>query len=132
VKTIFVVDDSGINLMKADEALRDHFNVITISSAFTMFDLFDDVIPDVILLDILMPDINGFDVLDRLKADVRYREIPVIFLTSINDDAEEARGYEMGAADFIRKPFLKPILLERIETVLESGAANSKTAKVQQ
>ena len=121
MKTIFVVDDSGINLMKADEALRDHFNVITISSAFTMFDLFDDVIPDVILLDILMPDINGFDVLKRLKADARYEGIPVIFLTSIKEAAEEARGYEMGAEDFIKKPFSKNILLDRIKTVLESG-----------
>ncbi|MCL2442693.1 MAG: response regulator [Treponema sp.] len=121
MKTIFVVDDNGINLMKADEALSDHFNVFTILSAFTMFELFDDVIPDVILLDIMMPDINGFDVLERLKADVRYMGIPVIFLTSLNDAAEEARGYEIGAADFIKKPFSKPILLDRISKVLESG-----------
>ncbi|MCL2759288.1 MAG: response regulator [Treponema sp.] len=121
MKTIFVVDDNGINLMKADEALSDHFNVITISSAFTMFELFDDVIPDMILLDIMMPDINGFDVLERLKADVRYAGIPVIFLTSMNDAAEEARGYKMGAMDFIKKPFSKQILLDRIKTVLESG-----------
>jgi len=121
MKTVFVVDDSGINLMKADEALTDHYNVFTIKSAFTMFKLFDDIIPDVILLDILMPDINGYDVMKRLKADVRYAGIPVIFLTSMNDAAEEARGYEMGAEDFIKKPFSKNILLDRIKTVLESG-----------
>ena len=131
MKTIFVVDDNGINLMKADEALTDHFNVITISSAFTMFELFDEVIPDLILLDILMPDINGFDVLERLKADEKFKGIPVIFLTSINDDTEEKRGYEMGAVDFIKKPFSKPILLDRIKTVLESETANSKTAEAQ-
>ena len=121
MKTIFVVDDNGINLMKADEALTDHFNVITISSAYTMFELFNDVIPDLILLDIMMPDISGFDVLERLKADVRYAKIPVIFLTSMNDTAEEARGYEMGAVDFIKKPFSKQILLDRIKTVLDAG-----------
>jgi len=121
MKTIFVVDDNGINLMKADEALTDHFNVITISSAYTMFELFNDVIPDLILLDIMMPDISGFDVLERLKADVRYAKIPVIFLTSMNDTAEEARGYEMGAVDFIKKPFSKPILLDSIKKVLEAG-----------
>ena len=120
MKTIFVVDDNGINLMKADEALSDHFNVITILSAFTMFELLDDVIPDIILLDIMMPDISGFDVLERLKADVRYSGIPVILLTSLNDAAEEARGYEMGVVDFIKKPFSKPVLLERIKTALES------------
>jgi len=119
MKTIFVVDDSGINLMKADEALADHFNVFTIASAFTMFELFDDIIPDMILLDIMMPDINGFDVLKRLKADARYAKIPVIFLTSTKDAAEETRGYEMGAVDFIFKPFSKPVLLDRIKSVLE-------------
>jgi len=120
MKTIFVVDDNGTNLMMADEALTDHFNVITILSAFTMFELFDDIIPDMILLDIKMPDINGFDVLERLKADARYAGIPVIFLTSLNNADEETRGYKMGAADFIKKPFSKPILLNRIKTILES------------
>jgi len=105
--------------MKADEALADHYDVITILSAITMFELFEDVIPDMILLDIMMPDMSGFDVLKRLKSDVRYKEIPVVFLTSINDAAQEARGYEMGAADFIKKPFSKPVLLDRIKTVLE-------------
>ena len=123
MKTIFVVDDNGINLMKADEALADHYDVITISSAITMFEIFGDLIPDMILLDIMMPDMSGFDVLKRLKSDVRYKEIPVVFLTSINDAAQEARGYEMGAADFIKKPFSKPILLDRIKTVLEQGGA---------
>ena len=123
MRTIFVVDDSGINLMKADEALTDHYNVITILSALTMFELFDDIIPDMILLDIMMPDISGFDVLERLKADARYAGIPVIFLTSMNDAAEEARGYEMGAVDFIKKPFSKQILLDRIKTVLDAGGS---------
>ena len=121
MKTIFVVDDNGINLMKADEALTDHYNVITILSALTMFELLDDVLPDMILLDVMMPDISGFEVLERLKADARYAAIPVIFLTSINDAAEETRGYEMGAVDFIKKPFSKPVLLDRIKAVLESG-----------
>ncbi|MCL2441365.1 MAG: response regulator [Treponema sp.] len=123
MKTVFVVDDSGINLMKADEALSDHYNVFTIASAFTMFKLFDDIIPDVILLDILMPDINGYDVLKRLKADERYAGIPVIFLTSLNEAADEDYGYEIGAVDFIKKPFSEQILLDRIKIVLESGGA---------
>jgi len=120
MKTIFVVDDNGINLMKADEALMDHYNVITISSAFTMFELFEDIIPDLILLDIMMPDFNGFDALKQLKADERYKEIPVVFLTGVNDDAEEVRGYEMGVVDYIKKPFSNPVLLDRVKTVLES------------
>jgi len=96
-------------------------------SALTMFELFDSVIPDMILLDIMMPDISGFEALKRLKAEVRYKGIPVVFLTSMNDAEGEARGYEMGAMDFIKKPFSKPILLDRIKTILESDAANSKS-----
>jgi len=127
MRTIFVVDDNGINLMKADEALSDHFDVITISSALTMFELFEDVIPDMILLDIMMPEMDGFEALKRLKADARYAGIPVVFLTSINDAAEEARGYEMGAVDFIKKPFSTPALLDRIKTLLKSETAYSKS-----
>jgi len=126
METIFVVDDNSINLLKADEALSDLYDVITISSASTMFELFDSVTPDIILLDIMMPEMNGFDALERLKADTRYEGIPVIFLTSKNDADTEARGFEMGVADFIEKPFFAPDLLSRIKTVLESGTANSK------
>lgn len=126
MKTIFVVDDNSVNLLKADEALCDHYDVITMSSAATMFELFDNVTPDLILLDILMPDMNGFEALERLKGDERYKKIPVIFLTGKNDPATEARGFEMGIADLVEKPFLAPALIERIEKVLESSALLSE------
>ena len=126
MKTIFVVDDNSINLLKADEALSDYYDVITISSASTMYELFDDITPDIILLDIMMPDINGFEALDWLKSDARYKEIPVIFLTSKSDADTEARGFEMGVADFIKKPFSEPVLLSRIKTALEAGTADSE------
>jgi len=119
MKTIFVVDDSSINLSKADDALSDHYDVITISSALTMFELLDNLIPDIILLDIMMPGIDGFEALKRLKDDTRYEGIPVIFLTGRNDAATEARGFEMGILDIIEKPFSKEILLDRIKTALE-------------
>jgi putative two-component system response regulator len=71
--------------------------------------------PDLILLDILMPDLNGFDAMKRLKTDLRYCNIPVIFLTSRDDSATEAYGFELGAVDFITKPFSEPVLLNRID-----------------
>jgi len=118
MKTIFVVDDTNINLLDAEEALSEDYNVLTLSSASVMFEVLENVKPDLILLDILMPDIDGFEALERLKSDTGYAEIPVIFLTSKNDPVTEARGFKMGAIDFISKPFSKPVLLNRLESHL--------------
>ena len=117
MKTIFVVDDNSINLLKAEEALLDHYEVITMLSASTMFELFDNIVPDMILLDIMMPDISGFDALKQLKANTQHAKIPVIFLTSKNDAATEARGFEMGATAFIYKPLSRLLLLDRVKTI---------------
>ena len=118
MKTIFVVDDNTVNLITADDTLSDWYNVFTFVSASAMFDFLNNTMPDLILLDIMMPDIDGFEALRRLRADRRYAEIPVIFLTSKNDAATEALGFEMGVIDFISKPFSGPVLLNRIKTHL--------------
>ncbi|MCL2443284.1 MAG: response regulator [Treponema sp.] len=127
MKTIFVVDDNGINLLMAEEALSDHYEVITMLSVSIMFKLLDKIIPDMILLDIMMPDVDGLNVMKQLKADTRYKEIPVIFLTSKDDAATEALSYKIGAADFIKKPFSKTILLDRIKTILNREPQNKKS-----
>ena len=119
MKTLFIVDDNIMNLMTAKEALTGHYNVITLSSAGNMFELLKDVQPDLILLDILMPVMNGFEALERLKADPNLTDIPVIFLTSKTDTDTEIRGFELGVIDFIGKPFSKPVLLNRIRAHLE-------------
>ena len=119
MKTIFVVDDNNVNLLTAQETLSEHYNVFTLSSAALMFELLENVVPDLILLDIVMPDIDGFRALKLLKADTRYADVPVIFLTGKSDDNTEALGFELGAADFISKPFSKPVFLNRIKTQLD-------------
>ena len=118
MKTIFVVDDTKINLLDAEEALSENYNVFTLLSASIMFDVLENVQPDLILLDILMPDMDGFEVLEKLKSNKKYMDIPVVFLTSQNDAITEARGFKMGAVDFITKPFSKPVLLNRLEAHL--------------
>ena len=120
MNTIFVVDDNSANLLVADELLSDDYDVITMLSVPKMFELLEKITPDLILLDIMMPDISGYDALEQLKADIRYKEIPVIFLTSKTDETAEKKGLEMGAADFVTKPFSAPVLLSRIESVLHS------------
>ena len=119
MKTIFVVDDNNVNLLSADEALSKHYRVYTMPSAASMFELLEDVKPDLILLDILMPEMDGFEVLKLLRANAVYDDVPVIFLTSRTDAATESLGFELGAVDFISKPFSRPVLLNRIKSHLD-------------
>jgi len=118
LKTIFVVDDTDSNLAKAEEALEGHYQVITLPSAAKMFTFLEKVIPDLILLDIKMPEMDGFEALQLLKSNDSFGSIPVIFLTASSDEATEVRGFEMGVIDFIAKPFSGPVLLKRLETHL--------------
>ncbi|MCL2184823.1 MAG: response regulator [Treponema sp.] len=120
MKTIFVVDDNTINLMTADNTLSDMYNVFTLACASAMFDLLNNIKPDLILLDIMMPEIDGFEALKRLKADGRYAQIPVIFMTSKNDDETKALGFEMGIIDFISKPFTDSGLHNCLKTHLQN------------
>jgi len=117
-KTIFVVDDSATNLTKADEALEKQYLVITLSSAEKMFVALGKIKPDLILLDIEMPEMDGFETIKRLKSCNLYADIPVIFLTSMSETENEAYGIELGAVDFIAKPFSAPVLQNRIKNHL--------------
>jgi putative two-component system response regulator len=122
VKTIFVVDDSDTNLSMAENALEDLYCVMTLPSASKMFTLLEKVTPDLILLDIEMPEMNGFEALQKLKGHDQFTGIPVIFLTALSDATIEAQGFELGAVDFIIKPFSAPVLLNRIKTHLDIDA----------
>jgi len=119
MKTVFVVDDSDTNLTMVETALENHYRVITIPSAEKMFSLLELITPDLILLDIEMPQINGFEALHWLKSNDLWVNIPVILLTGLTDTAAEVRGFEMGAVDFVTKPFSAPVLLNRIKIHLD-------------
>jgi putative two-component system response regulator len=119
MKTIFVVDDNSVNLLKAENALSNEYNVVTLASAELMFEALEKVKPELILLDIIMPWVNGFDALGRLKANPEYKDIPVIFLTSKTDADTKNRGFEMGVVDFITKPFSEELLLRRVNAQSE-------------
>lgn len=119
MKKIFVVDDNTVNLSAAKDALAPHYRVRTLPSAEKMFLILEKETPDMILLDIEMPQTDGFEALEILKKDKVTAEIPVIFLTSLTDAKVEARGFEMGVVDFINKPFSKSVLINRIKTHLD-------------
>ena len=131
-KTIFVVDDNDTNLSVAKEALKDQYRVMTLPSAAKMFALMEKITPDIILLDIEMPEMDGFEALHRLKDNPAQADIPVMFLTGMNDPAIEARGFQMGVVDFITKPFSAPVLSNRIKTHLDIDAIiRERTARLQ-
>ena len=120
LKTILVVDDSAVTLTEVDEALKDHYQVITLNSAARMFEAINAVKADLILLDVEMPDMNGFEAVKKLKDNIKTAHIPVIFLTSMNDNMSIALGVSSGATDYIMKPFTAAQLLQRVQKKLEN------------
>ena len=112
--TIFVVDDADTNLLRARQALEASYRVLTMPSAAKMFALLEKITPNMILLDIEMPEMDGFATLEKLAQNERSAKIPVIFLTAQSDAALEAKGLGLGAVDFISKPFSETVLLNKI------------------
>jgi len=88
--------------------------------------------PDLILLDVNMPQMNGFELCDRLKAEPRHRDIPVIFLTAQAQKQDLVRGFELGAADYVTKPFHAPELLSRVKTHLELARKREELKRLNQ
>ncbi|MDR2168339.1 MAG: response regulator [Clostridiales bacterium] len=117
-KTIFLVDDASSNLKLGSDLLSEYYTVFTLDSGKRMFKLIQKIRPDLILLDINMPEMDGYEVIRRLKADPATTDIPVIFLTAYDSDENEIRGFDLGALDYITKPFSAPRLLKRIELQL--------------
>ncbi|MCL2637176.1 MAG: response regulator [Oscillospiraceae bacterium] len=129
MKTIFIVDDNATNLVTAKDALEGAFKTFALPSAERMFQLLEKITPDLILLDVDMPEMDGYEALAALKADANLKQIPVIFLTAKHDAASEIRGFEMGAMDFISKPFSAPVLRRRLETHIETDLLIKESLK---
>ena len=118
-QTIMLVDDNITNLTVGKNMLKDSYQVYPLPSAAKLFEFLESTTPDLILLDIDMPVMNGYDALKILKRDRRYQDIPVIFVTARSDEGAELEGLELGAIDYVTKPFSAPLLLKRIENHLQ-------------
>jgi putative two-component system response regulator len=114
-----VVDDNVTNLNACVYSLMDDFDVIPATSAEKMFKLLAKIRPDLILLDIEMPQVNGLEAMRRLKSDQGLSSIPVVFLTATAESESEVTGLELGALDYITKPFSRTLLLRRLGNYLE-------------
>jgi DNA-binding response OmpR family regulator len=113
-KRIFLVDDNPVNLRAGKNVLIEEYEVFTAPSAAKMFDLLQDIKPSLILLDIEMPQMDGYEALRILKTSSETSSIPVIFLTGKTDEEHEKKGRALGAVDYIKKPFDPEELRSRI------------------
>ena len=120
-KKIILVDDIKMHLLSTKDRLKKHYEVYTAQSAEKLFEALAKVKPDLILLDINMPEMDGLEIIVQLKDNARYAEIPVIFLTSECDKKKLIKGMVLGAADFVNKPFSDEALIECIENQLDPG-----------
>jgi len=117
---ILIVDDMPANLRILGEALRaDHAVSIATSGRQALAAITGDTPPDLVLLDVMMPDLDGFEVCRRIKAEPATRDIPVIFVTSLDEAVDEERGLSLGAVDYIAKPFSLPVVIARVRNHLE-------------
>ena len=118
-KKILIVDDEKMNIVALAQFLKQQYEIIVAIDGATALEAAEKYVPDIILLDVLMPDMNGFDVLIKLKDSAATMHIPVIFITGLSSAGDEARGLSLGAVDYITKPFNNSIVKARIKTHLK-------------
>ena len=113
--TILVVDDVVSNVLLLKILLtKENFKVLTANNGYTCIEIAQNNHPDLILLDVMMPDINGFETAEKLKSDPATADIPIIFLTALNAPSDLVKGFQVGANDFLTKPFNKEELVMRV------------------
>lgn len=117
-KTILIVDDMAAILEHARQILKDEYKIIPCTSARMALDIMSKRLPDIVLTDINMPDIDGFELLKTIKSIPEYNSIPVILITTGLTAEIEAQGYELGADDFVIKPFGQVAMLKKIKNQL--------------
>lgn len=116
---ILIVDDNPKNIQVLGTILMDaRYRVAVAQSGRLVFELLPKVKPDLILLDIMMPEMDGFEVCKHIKTETDFRDIPIIFLTAKTETDDIVKGFDLGAADFITKPFRAKEMLARINTHL--------------
>lgn len=120
METVLIIDDNNKNLQVLGSILNDaNYKIAMAKDGKSGLKLAKKIIPDAILLDIMMPDMDGYEVCEQLKADEQVKEIPVLFITAKAETEDIVRGFEKGGVDYITKPFNKEELLIRLKTHIE-------------
>lgn len=114
-----IVDDIPANIKSLNAILADDYNIVFATDWRKGLELAGRMSPDIVLLDIMMPDMDGYEICRRLKSESETREIPVIFITALDSEADEEKGLSYGAADYITKPFRPAIVRLRVRNHLQ-------------
>jgi len=125
-RKIIYVDDVKFSLLSLKNRLKEQYEIRLAESVSVLFEILESFKPDLILLDINMPEVNGYESIKKLKADERYADIPVIFLTGRGDRESILEGIRLGAADYVSKPFSCTELVERIESQFNQGPSKKE------
>jgi PleD family two-component response regulator len=112
--SVLIIDDQKIIVSEISKALRPDFKIFAAGNGRDALVAARAVLPDVILLDIMMADMDGFEVITALKDSEITKNIPVIFITGLTDAASEEKGLALGAADYIHKPFTQDVIRQRV------------------
>ncbi len=121
---ILIVDDTLKNLQVSGNLLkRENYQISVATGGNQALKMLEEITPDLILLDIMMPDINGFEVCKKIKESPATKEIPVIFLTAKNEPEDIVEGFKTGAVDYVAKPFISTELIARVRTHVELKTA---------
>ena len=117
-KKILVVDDEPNNLQLLKQVLNEQYQLLFATNGVKALEAAVKHLPDLILLDIMMPGISGYETCERLKANPLTKDIPVIFVTAMGEIEQEMQGFDVGGVDYIQKPISGPIVLRRVKTHL--------------
>lgn len=116
-QNILIVDDAPQNISVLGSLLKDEYNIRVANNGEKALEIvFSSDPPDLILLDIIMPGINGFEVCKKIKSEPKTQNIPIIFITAKTSDIDEVKGFELGAVDYITKPFKSTVVRARVRT----------------
>ena len=127
---ILVVDDNEFNVHLMDILLtKEKYQIVKAFSGKEALEKVHSDNPDLILLDIMMPDMNGYEVMGQLKADDNYKDIPILLLTAVSNPDDIVKGFKLGASDYVTKPFSKEELLIRINHQVALIAAKNEIVK---
>ena len=116
---VLIVDDEAIYIMALGQILSPNYTLFAVKTGKDAVENAEKCLPDAVLLDIIMPDMDGYETLAALKNSERTKNIPVIFISSLAQDADVKKGMDMGAADYIFKPFTADVVLQKIKEALE-------------
>src|SRR5262245_64342136 len=122
--SVLIVDDERMNIDVLVDLLKPHYRTLVATNGEqALRRARGHPAPDILLLDVMMPGLDGYEVCRRLKADPATRDIPVIFVTALSETGDEMRGFALGAVDYITKPFSPPIVEARVKAHLENKHA---------